>query len=463
MPGSQKDAFHYGVQYNFNAARVWASRAEIDMGTSGQLVVERIEAWRLLSVSVNHAGICTVNANPGGSEILAEAIRGTELIADHFAVSVDGEVTSLLGQIIHGFRILGSDSKDSIHFTGPGDLTRAHRNTIHGGAGNDNIVTSMGSDRVYGDEGDDSISTSGGVDRIYAGAGDDMIDAGAGSDKVHAGDGNDIVKGGVGHDRIFGDAGRDQLGGGSQADQIDGGADADKINGGNGNDTIRGGAGSDLIHGNSGDDRLASGGGDDSIFGNRGSDTLLADDGANFLSGGQDNDLIYAGDGNDILQGDGGDDDLDGEAGTDQITGGDGNDDFYPEFNDPESVESTPNAQITDLAAEDTGHNAILSAPTRDGSIGGGGAFQGGLITGGAVAGFDLTSTVLTKYTYVGDSALDGVVNSLDFNALASNFSKPSAAWLTGDFNYDGAVNALDFNMIANYFGPIPPQSPSGG
>jgi hypothetical protein len=62
-------------------------------------------------------------------------------------------------------------------------------------------------------------------------------------------------------------------------------------------------------------------------------------------------------------------------------------------------------------------------------------------------------STVLVRYSLVGDTNLDGVVNVLDFNTLAANFNKTSALWSQGDVNYDGVVNSLDFNLMASNFG----------
>jgi hypothetical protein len=62
----------------------------------------------------------------------------------------------------------------------------------------------------------------------------------------------------------------------------------------------------------------------------------------------------------------------------------------------------------------------------------------------------DATS-VLIRYTYTGDANLDGKVNALDFNALATGFGTGST-WVSGDFNYDGTINSLDFAALAaNY------------
>jgi hypothetical protein len=61
--------------------------------------------------------------------------------------------------------------------------------------------------------------------------------------------------------------------------------------------------------------------------------------------------------------------------------------------------------------------------------------------------------SVLIRYTYAGDANLDGVVNALDFNAIATNFGAESGKfWSQGDFNYDGISNTLDFTALARDF-----------
>jgi hypothetical protein len=57
------------------------------------------------------------------------------------------------------------------------------------------------------------------------------------------------------------------------------------------------------------------------------------------------------------------------------------------------------------------------------------------------------------RYVYAGDTNLDGVVNALDFNALASSYGSSGKDWFNGDFNYDGIVNTADFTAIAANFG----------
>jgi hypothetical protein len=77
------------------------------------------------------------------------------------------------------------------------------------------------------------------------------------------------------------------------------------------------------------------------------------------------------------------------------------------------------------------------------------GAFDGQAVSG---------SSVLIAYTLLGDENLDGRVNALDFNSLASNFGQHdgSSIWVQGDFNYDGKVNTMDFAALAANFGAAP-------
>ena len=60
---------------------------------------------------------------------------------------------------------------------------------------------------------------------------------------------------------------------------------------------------------------------------------------------------------------------------------------------------------------------------------------------------------MIVSYTMAGDANLDGVVNALDFNALASGFGVATPVWTQGDFNYDANVNTSDFMLMAQNFG----------
>jgi hypothetical protein len=97
------------------------------------------------------------------------------------------------------------------------------------------------------------------------------------------------------------------------------------------------------------------------------------------------------------------------------------------------------------------GHPTALGYATA--AILGVGNFDGQNVTG---------SNVLVRYTYSGDANLDGVVNALDFNAVATDFGASGEQWFQGDFNYDGVINTLDFTQLATNFGQVLP-SPAVG
>ena len=64
------------------------------------------------------------------------------------------------------------------------------------------------------------------------------------------------------------------------------------------------------------------------------------------------------------------------------------------------------------------------------------------------------------RYTWSGDANLDGLVNALDFNALASNFGGASGKfWHQGDFNYDSKTDLTDFTYLASNFNQILPTA----
>jgi hypothetical protein len=77
-----------------------------------------------------------------------------------------------------------------------------------------------------------------------------------------------------------------------------------------------------------------------------------------------------------------------------------------------------------------------------------------GIVGMGTFAGQAVTdSSIVVRYTYLGDSNLDQTVNLLDLNSIATNFGQSGKMWVDGDANYDGQVNILDFNAVAENFG----------
>jgi fibronectin-binding autotransporter adhesin len=61
---------------------------------------------------------------------------------------------------------------------------------------------------------------------------------------------------------------------------------------------------------------------------------------------------------------------------------------------------------------------------------------------------------VLVKYTYYGDSSLDGKVDlGNDFNLFLQGFAATNASsWVLGDYNYDGRVDSSDFDLFLDSY-----------
>jgi autotransporter-associated beta strand protein len=107
-------------------------------------------------------------------------------------------------------------------------------------------------------------------------------------------------------------------------------------------------------------------------------------------------------------------------------------------------IQSSAAAATTNTALGYAESSVVLGA--------GGGTFKGQSVDGTAV---------LVRYTLYGDANLDGTVDTVDFNNLASNFSQ-SGNWSQGDFNFDGVVDTVDFNLLAANFSQSLPASGLG-
>jgi endonuclease/exonuclease/phosphatase family metal-dependent hydrolase len=59
---------------------------------------------------------------------------------------------------------------------------------------------------------------------------------------------------------------------------------------------------------------------------------------------------------------------------------------------------------------------------------------------------------VLAKYTYYGDTNLDGEVDGSDYSRIDSGYLNQATGWYNGDFNYDGVIDGSDYTLIDNSF-----------
>jgi autotransporter-associated beta strand protein len=72
------------------------------------------------------------------------------------------------------------------------------------------------------------------------------------------------------------------------------------------------------------------------------------------------------------------------------------------------------------------------------------------------------STTLLIKYTYIGDANLDGKITADDYALLDKGFAQHLTTWTYGDFNYDGVINQNDYLLIDRVFaqqtGTLSPQ-----
>jgi hypothetical protein len=67
-------------------------------------------------------------------------------------------------------------------------------------------------------------------------------------------------------------------------------------------------------------------------------------------------------------------------------------------------------------------------------------------------------SDILIKYTYFGDTNLDGKIDGSDYSRIDAAYiadqSNPGSmtGWFNGDFNYDGTIDGSDYTLIDNAF-----------
>lgn len=166
-------------------------------------------------------------------------------------------------------------------------------------------LTSVEKITVYGGEGDDTVTSGRFKDQIQVYTGANVVDAGAGNDNVvytvgaqnflDGGDGTDVlyVGGNVsgftfttvggandGFGSVISGFERFALYGGSGWDNLTGGDLRDTLSGYRGNDTLFGGGGDDRMSGDSGDDTVNGGDGNDLVSGGAGVDDLTGGTGA---------------------------------------------------------------------------------------------------------------------------------------------------------------------------------------
>jgi autotransporter-associated beta strand protein len=103
-------------------------------------------------------------------------------------------------------------------------------------------------------------------------------------------------------------------------------------------------------------------------------------------------------------------------------------------------------------AAADSTHLTALGVIINDTTANTTGSLSGTAmytsLDGAAVADGD----ILVKYTYYGDTNLDGKVDGTDYSRIDNGFLLSLSGWANGDFNYDGVINGSDYTLIDNAY-----------
>ncbi|MEM6750013.1 MAG: hypothetical protein AAF612_06035 [Planctomycetota bacterium] len=111
---------------------------------------------------------------------------------------------------------------------------------------------------------------------------------------------------------------------------------------------------------------------------------------------------------------------------------------------------------LFDLVTADALAELRVPDPPAAGSLGGVVAIEGQTILlglpedNGAAPGAG--QALVFEPALAGDANQDGVVNLIDFDALAQNFGEPGA-WSDAEFSRNGVVDLLDFDALAQNFG----------
>jgi hypothetical protein len=79
-----------------------------------------------------------------------------------------------------------------------------------------------------------------------------------------------------------------------------------------------------------------------------------------------------------------------------------------------------------------------------------------------------LATDVLVKFTFAGDSDLDGTVSFIDLSATCSGYDFHLHGWYNGDFDYDGVISFIDLDTVISgydfqhFYGSQMPEPATG-
>ncbi len=175
-------------------------------------------------------------------------------------------------------------------------LTSVERITVYGGQADDTVTGGRFKDQIQVYSGANTVDAGAGNDNVvYSVGAENFLEGGAGTDTLYVGgnvagftfttvggisDGFGSVISGFERFALYGGIGWDNLTGGDLRDTLAGYRGNDTLHGGGGNDRMSGDSGDDSLDGGDGDDLVSGGAGTDDLTGGTGEDTFLfaADD-----------------------------------------------------------------------------------------------------------------------------------------------------------------------------------------
>jgi len=101
-------------------------------------------------------------------------------------------------------------------------------------------------------------------------------------------------------------------------------------------------------------------------------------------------------------------------------------------------------------AANDPTHLTALGTISND--VGNGNTIYGSGVQNIFDGQAPIASDILIKYTYYGDTNLDGIIDGSDYSRIDNTVLFPATGWFNGDFNYDSVVDGSDYALIDNAF-----------
>jgi autotransporter-associated beta strand protein len=121
-------------------------------------------------------------------------------------------------------------------------------------------------------------------------------------------------------------------------------------------------------------------------------------------------------------------------------------------WNGPGGITSA-NATAGYITAATSGNGALTAVGVilndTTGNVGGSSGTALYATFGGATTA---SGDVLVKYTYYGDTNLDGQVDGSDYANIDNGYENSLTGWYNGDFNYDGAVDGSDYTLMDNAY-----------